>query len=221
MFTAKRLTISNVGAIGIGSMIIFIAMLLVAGIAASVIIQTANTLQSQALKTGSDTIKEVANGIKVTHISGKTNINNLTEMAIFTRPIAASDALDLDQAHITLFSDEKEVIMKYDSNYFNETVGSGGLFNTMDVTGLGATSFGIIVVRDHDGSCTSTSPVINDEDIAVLMLNISASFGTGAPTSGIGTRTQVTGGVYPEIGMRGLISFNTPSIFIDTIVELM
>ena len=43
-------------AIGIGSLIIFIAMILVAGIAASVIIQTMNSLEQQALQTGLETM---------------------------------------------------------------------------------------------------------------------------------------------------------------------
>ena len=44
----------NRAAIGISSLIIFIAMMLVAGIAASVMIQTMSSLQQQALRTGQD-----------------------------------------------------------------------------------------------------------------------------------------------------------------------
>ena len=45
---------NNNAAIGIGSMIIFIAMLMVAGVSASVMIQTMTGLQEQALKTADE-----------------------------------------------------------------------------------------------------------------------------------------------------------------------
>mgnify|MGYP003565910458 CR=1 FL=1 len=90
----------------------------------------------------------------------------------------------------------------------------------MDLSGLDSSSFGIIKIRDIDNSCSSTSPVINEQDIIVLMINVSACFGDGSPSSGLGTRVEVSGGVYPEVGMYGLIRFNTPSTFIDSIVEL-
>ena len=48
----RRFWDEDAGAIGIGAMIVFIAMVLVAGIAASVFIQTADNLQIQAMVTG-------------------------------------------------------------------------------------------------------------------------------------------------------------------------
>ena len=60
----------DVGAIGIGAMIVFIAMVLVAGIAASVLISTSTNLEMQALKTGQENIAEVASGLRVESIEG-------------------------------------------------------------------------------------------------------------------------------------------------------
>jgi len=66
----KVLSRRDAGSMGIGAMIIFIAMVLVAGIAASVFVQVANQLQMQALYTGQETIDEVATGISVVDVEG-------------------------------------------------------------------------------------------------------------------------------------------------------
>ena len=50
----------NIAAIGIGAMIVFIALILVAAVAAAVIIQTAEKLQQNAETTGEDTAKNLA-----------------------------------------------------------------------------------------------------------------------------------------------------------------
>ena len=67
-------------AIGIGTLILFIAMILVAGMAASVLIETMNSLEQAALKSGQETLKDISSGLKVTHISG---FNNGTVIAGF------------------------------------------------------------------------------------------------------------------------------------------
>jgi len=219
MLTIKKLLTFNEGEMGIGSLIIFVAMLLVAGIAASVVFQTMNTFQQQAMETGEETIKDVASGVEVNHISGKTNGNNITQIAILINTIAGSAAVDLNHAHVTISDTNKKIVLRYDSNYFNSSV-SNGLFKTMSLASLDASHFGIIVVRDRDGSCESTNPVINEQDIVALMVNTSNCFGDGDPSSGLGTRTEVTGSVYLEFGMRGIIGFITPSVYVDTIVDL-
>ena len=67
----------DVGSIGIGAMIVFIAMVLVAGIAASVLVQTANRLESQAMTTGEQTTAEVATGLRVVDIEGHKTTRNV------------------------------------------------------------------------------------------------------------------------------------------------
>ena len=67
----------DVGAIGIGAMIVFIAMVLVAGIAASVLVQTANKLEIQAMETGEQTTAEVATGLRICDIEGHKSARSM------------------------------------------------------------------------------------------------------------------------------------------------
>jgi len=50
----------TVAAIGIGAMIVFIALILVAAVASAVIIQTGEKLQQNAQQSGSDTQREIS-----------------------------------------------------------------------------------------------------------------------------------------------------------------
>ena len=200
-------------AIGIGTLIIFIAMILVAGMAASVIIQTMNTLQQQAMETGEQTTRDVATGLRVTQVSGYSNGSSITQLAIFVKPTAGSDDIDLSYAYLSLSDTSKQVILNYTSKCFSSSV-SNGLFGTINSSNLSATTFGVMVVRDADGSCTSSNPSINNDDLVVLLVNTTKCF------SGISTRTTVSGSVIPEHGISGVIRFSTPSAYVDTIIEL-
>jgi len=188
-------------------------MLLVAGLTTSVLIQTMGDLQETAMKTSSETIRDISTGLKVTHVSGYNNGSTITQLAIFIMPIAASQDMDLTYGYISLSDSTNKIILNYSDNSFSSGV-SNGLFNTLNASNLTSTTYGIMVVRDVDSSCTSTNPVVNDGDLVVLLINTTMCF------SGINTRTDVNGIVYPENGIGGVVGFTTPNIYSKTIIDL-
>lgn len=204
---------NDTAAIGIGSLIIFIAMILVAGVAASVLIQTMNIFEQQALKTGRESIRDISSGLKVAQVSGYYNGSTITQLAIFIEAIAGSDDIDLDNTFISISDSSNKILLNYSNSVFSSTV-SGGLFGTLNDSMLTQTTFGIMVVRDIDGSCSSTNPIIDNEDLVILLVNTSQCF------NGLDTRIKVSGNIVPEYGISGIISFTTPTVFINTIIEL-
>lgn len=92
--------IDNRGQIGIGTLIVFIAMVLVAAIAAGVIIQSASTVQEQARETSQDSIDSVSNGIWVESMIGEsaTNSRTIETVRIQYTKVPGSDTVNLNNA---------------------------------------------------------------------------------------------------------------------------
>ncbi|MFZ2455542.1 MAG: archaellin/type IV pilin N-terminal domain-containing protein [Candidatus Altiarchaeia archaeon] len=87
----------NKGETGIGTLIIFIAIVLVAAIAASVLLGTAGSLQQKALTTGKQTQQEVSSGIQVISMTATDGTSgSLTNFEILAKLSAGSDALALN-----------------------------------------------------------------------------------------------------------------------------
>ena len=188
-------------------------MILVAGMAASVIIQTMNSLEQQAMETGTETLQDISSGIRVLRVNGYKFGSTISQLAVFLKTVSGSNNIDLNQAYISLSDSTDQVILSYDNTCYASSV-SSSLFSTINSSNLSATEYGIIVIRDVDSSCESTSPSINNDDLVVLMVNTTSCF------SGINTRTSVFGNVVPEKGISGFIGFTTPSAYVDTILEL-
>jgi flagellin FlaB len=211
----KKLKADDIGDMGIGAMIVFIAMVLVAGIAASVLIQTANRLEIQAMQTGQETIGEVSTGLSVNAISGyrATTDENLSNMTIAIQPRSGSFSIDLGQTYIELSDSSKKVILMYESAEFHDTDEiNGNLFDSTFYDGLSATTFGIIVQEDADGSLSSATPVVNKGDQVLLTVNLNLVF-SGIPALGLSTRVDVWGLIQPEEGTAGVFAFTTPSSY--------
>ncbi len=208
----------DAGSMGIGAMIIFIAMVLVAGIAASVLIQVANTLQMQALFTGTETIEEVSTGVAVDEVVGHVSnaSNGMDLITIGVRGLAGTAEIDLNQAKIELANNETKMILSYNSSQHQSSPDNGSIFDT-SAFDLTADEFGIIVIEDADGSLSTNTaiPIINRGDLVLITVNASSTF-----TPGLAERVDIWGNVIPEIGSWGIIAFRTPSTYVDEVYDL-
>lgn len=214
---------SEEASIGIGSMVVFIAMVLVAGIAASVLIQTSNTLETQAMSSGQETRNEVSSGIGVYQIIGQyatrtiggSSVSAFHNMTIIVTSRSGGSEIDLGEVVVTISNGSKKCVISWDNSKFATTPSSSGIFSTSGMYDLGATGFGIIVIEDADDSCTSNSPGMNNGDKIALTFNMSASF------NGILFRDDIKGMVIPEYGSPGVFLFRTPASTSRTVVKLM
>jgi len=91
------------GETGIGTLIIFIAIVLVAAIAASVLLGTAGSLQQKALTTGKQTQQEVSSGIEVISVTATDGTDGIVEnFEMLVKLSAGSDPLSMNDTTITL-----------------------------------------------------------------------------------------------------------------------
>ena len=100
---------------GVGTMIIFIAMVLVAAVAASVLISTANTVREQAQATGEQAINNVASGFVVQDVVGLIGTDKLevTETYLFIRLAAGSPEINMDNVMVEVTTPALTKIMSF------------------------------------------------------------------------------------------------------------
>jgi len=81
------------GSIGIGAMIVFIALILVAAVASTVIIKTAEELQDRAEKTGDDTRDQISGKLIVTDVYVTTAATgDIDSLTVIAKLASGSDA---------------------------------------------------------------------------------------------------------------------------------
>jgi archaeal flagellin FlaB len=183
----------NQADVGIGTLIIFIAMILVAAVAAAVLIQTSGVLQQKAQQTGKEATAEISSNLKVTSVIGETDdTHSYTKSLNITVELAAGGAP----------IDFSKVVIKY----INESASTTLNMNTAD-TGATGTFFNYSEERVGTGT---PNHVLQAADLAVVTMNLSQMNQQLYP------RKRGTIYILPETGTMVLKDVVAPSTFSDS-----
>jgi flagellin FlaB len=187
---------------GVGTLLIFIAMILVAAVAAGVLVQTAYLLQQQAEATGDQALQEVATGVKVITVYGMTTAD------IVTGQLSISDlymkvSLSAGSPVINLI----HMIIEITNGYDDESL-------SYDDLASAALTFDATSIRDTYpyNTWTATDVGLTQGDIALLHIDLTAQGGDMSLT----IQQDCQALLIPKHGIPTYVMFTTPSVLANT-----
>ncbi|MGD0817845.1 MAG: archaellin/type IV pilin N-terminal domain-containing protein [Methanomassiliicoccales archaeon] len=187
------------GEMGVGTMIIFIAMILVAAVAASVLIGTANKVREQAQNTGDQAINNVASGFVIQDVTGTVNagFTEITELTIQLRLQAGSPSMNMNLVSIQVVSDSANTLLGFAAG---SSTSSGAIADSK----YGANTTG------SSTTWTGSNRVVEQGDLITVTI-------TGLD---LGYSATATVKIVPAYGSSTSVSFVTPSLYSTTLINL-
>jgi flagellin-like protein len=188
------------GQVGIGTLIIFIAMVLVAAVAAGVLVNTSGLLQSQAQDTGADAQAQVSNQIDVVSATGveADTDGNIETIELIVKKSPGSDPIDLSQASIQYTSDGASETLEYEATDGN----------------LDGTNFVSASVKDA-GSTSSPSEVLDENgDRVKVRIDVDSI------ESGLGQGSEARLTIVDQSGASTVYGVNVPDVITGDYVSV-
>lgn len=185
--------------VGVGTLIVFIAMVLVAAVAAAVIVNVTGGLQGRALSTGNLATQEVSSNLKVLNVFGDRPdaTSDIDDLTINVGLSAGSLPVDLEPL-ILRYSDGTNTVVNYVWEAYDGTPSTDLVFQANWVRGAGTGLAG--------ASAMETGDLV---EIHFTLANALAE------------RSTVSVSLVPEIGTATIADFETPASYgTDTLVTL-
>ena len=171
---------------GVGTLIIFISLLLVAAVAAGVLIQTAGSLQQRALSTGQAAQAEISTSLSVLEVSGSDGANgSIDSLSLLVNLVSGSDPINLDQLMISLNTVQATGSYAYSNASSPVFVNGEGTFVVTHLQGINGSS------------------LLRAGDLVRIDL---------LPPHDIGERSYVRIHLVPRVGAGTRIFFETPNV---------
>jgi archaellin len=188
---------------GIGTLILFIAFILVAAVAASVLISTTSTLQSKALNTGKQTTDEVGTSMTAVQIYAEDASDNTVDKQVdwfyYTIKLSAgSEPIRFSDVLLTMNTNNQS----QDYTYYGDTGYSAGCSDTDTLTGNASKYF----ITYSLSSSQQTNGYIFPGDVVKLCF---------ASPRAVGEAEDVKFNLVPKIGSTLVVDTTMPSLMRD------
>ncbi|AXR81185.1 archaellin/type IV pilin N-terminal domain-containing protein [Natrarchaeobaculum sulfurireducens] len=200
------------GQVGIGTLIVFIAMVLVAAIAAGVLINTAGFLQAQAEATGEESTELVSERIDATTAVGTVADDDgaddgaLQEISVGVTASAGADDIALDDTVIQVVGPEGQENLVYADDGSSIT----------EATELDDNNF--VAVDSEDGDFQDgTDAVLSDDngDFTLVFNPEAGPFGDGDGEDAFGEGDTATMDIVSPASATTSVELNAPDLFSD------
>ncbi len=220
---ANRLAKDEGGDFGIGTMIIFIAMIVVAVVAATVLIETQSKLRSSAEATGNEAITQVSSGVNLKSVVGDredtTFLGGMLDTSSFNlmgrgNPLSRESSM-FQRLNLLLELRAGSVPINLDKTVIRVATKAKVVdYSGQPSEGAEVRQFvEVAPVRDPEGSIARNKVLNRMGDMASVTLDIS--------DLGIGPGETFSISIIPDVGgMPTTVSVRTPLTFAESAVQI-